>query len=287
METDMACDMAKSDHERQDREYMEGPARPLEQFGSVLLTSSKFLNSAAMRDIYAQEGLRMDGRDVSAAKEVGKAVKAFAELTDMEDVRAKLEAEKQINPVFRAWLEKRSLSDFTDAELKACGPGTIGRVLHDYLIRTGFDLNHSRKDLTPVDDYTFILKQRSMGHDLEHVVTGFEPNPIAEYAQIVCNLRSLHGFFTPAFAAEMTGMFGFIFSTAAMKVNLHYPELMGAFLDAARWGAEMGEKMTRPLLVTDWRDFLHWTVEDVRRDFNIQNVPPPGLWDSSAKILNT
>jgi hypothetical protein len=45
--------------------------------------------------------------------------------------------------------------------------------------------------------------------------------------------------------------------------------------------------MTRPLLVTDWRDFLHWPVEDVRRDFNVQNVPPPGLWDWSAKILNT
>jgi ubiquinone biosynthesis protein COQ4 len=283
----MAGDMAKPDPKEQDREYMEGKARPLEQFGSVLMTSSKFLNSAAMRDIYAQEGLRIDGPDVIATREVGKAVKAFAELADMDEVRAKLEAEKQINPVFRAWLEKRALSDFSDNELKACGPGTLGHALRDYLIRTGFDLNHSRKDLTPVDDYTFILKQRSMGHDLEHIVTGFEPNPIAEYAQIVCNLKSLHNFFTPAFAAEMTGMFGFIYSTAAMKVNLHYPQCMEAFMDASRWGAEMGAAMTRPLLVTDWRDFLHATVEDVRRDFNIHNVPPPGLWDWSAKILNT
>jgi ubiquinone biosynthesis protein COQ4 len=283
----MAGDMGKPDYEKLDREYMEGKARPLEQFGSVLMTSSKFLNSAAMRDIYAQEGLRADGADVSATREVGKAVKAFSELTDMEEVHATLDAERQVNPVFKAWLEKRSLSDFTDDELQACGPGTLGRVLRDYLIRTGFDLNHSRKDLTPVDDYSFILKQRSMGHDLEHIVTGFEPNPIAEYAQIVCNLRSLHNFFTPAFAAEMTGMFGFIFSTAAMKVNLHYPLAMGAFLDATRWGSEMGAAMTRPLLVTDWRDFLHATVDDVRRDFNIHNVPPPGLWDWSAKILNT
>jgi ubiquinone biosynthesis protein Coq4 len=282
----MAGDMAKPDYEKQDREYMEGPARPLEQFGSVLMTSSKFLNNAAMRDIYAQEGLRMDGPEVSATHEVGKAVKAFAELSDMADVKAKLEAEKQVNPVFKAWLDRRCLSDFTDDELRACGPGTLGRELNEYLIRTGFDLNHSRKDLTPVDDYSFILKQRSMGHDLEHIVTGFEPNPIAEYAQIVCNLRSLHNFFRPAFAAEMTGMFGFIFSTAAMKVNLHYPQAMGAFLDATRWGSEMGAAMTRPLLVTDWRDFLHATVEDVRRDFNIHNVPPPGLWDWSAEILN-
>jgi len=283
----MAGDMAKPDYAEQDRLYMEGKARPLSECGSVLLTSSKFLNSAAMRDIYAQEGLRRDGPDVSAAVEVGKAVKAFAALTDMEEVGAKLEAEKAINPVFKAWLEKRSLSDFTDAELTACPEGTLGRALYDYLIRTGFDLNHSRKELEAVDDYTFILKQRSMGHDLEHIVTGFEPNPIAEYAQIACNLASLHKFFTPPFAAEMTGMFGFIFSTAAMKVNLHYPQCMGAFLDAARWGAEMGGQMTRPLLVTDWRAYLKWTLEDVRDDFNILSVPPPGLWDWSAKILNT
>ena len=283
----MAGDMDKPDYEKRDREYMEGKGRPLEQFGSVLMTSSKYLNSAAMRDIYAQEGLRIDGPDVSATREVGKAVKAFAELADMGEVRALIAAEKELNPVFSAWLAKRSLSDFTDDELSACVPGTLGRALHDYLIRTGFDLNHSRVDLTPTDDYSFILKQRSVGHDLEHIVTGFEPNPIAEYGQIVCNLRSLHNFFTPAFAAEMTGMFGFIFSTAAMKINLHYPQAMGAFLDATRWGAEMGAGMTRPLLVTDWRDFLEWTVNDVRRDFNIHNVPPPGLWGWSAEILNT
>jgi ubiquinone biosynthesis protein COQ4 len=211
----------------------------------------------------------------------------FAELTDEAEVQALFSHEKEIYPAFAAWLAKRSLSDFTIEELSVYGPDTLGGIVHEYLTRTGFDLNHSRKDLTPVDDYSFILKQRSMGHDLEHIVTGFEPNPIAEYAQIVCNLRSLHNFFTPAFAAEMTGMFGFIYSTAAMKVNLHYPQAMGAFLDATRWGAEMGETMTRPLLVTDWRDFLHWTLEDVRRDFNIQNVPPPGLWDWSAQILNT
>src|ERR1700679_2592190 len=100
----MAGDMAKPEHKEQDRAYMGGRARPLEQFGSVLMTSSKFLNSAAMRDIYAQEGLRLDGPEVSATREVGKAVKAFAELVDLADVKAKLEAEKQVNPVFTAWL---------------------------------------------------------------------------------------------------------------------------------------------------------------------------------------
>jgi ubiquinone biosynthesis protein Coq4 len=283
----MAGDMAKPDYQEQDRAYMEGPARALTEFGSVLLTSSKYLNSAALRDIYAQEGLRIDGPDVSATAEVAKAVKAFAALTDMEEVNAALEAEKAVNPVFKAWLETRALSDFTDAELRDCPEGSLGRVLRDYLIRTGFDLNHSRRELAAVDDYSFILKQRSMGHDLEHIVTGFEPNPIAEYAQIACNLASLHKFFTPAFAAEMTGMFGFIFSTAAMKVSLHYPQCMGAFMDAARWGAEMGGTMTRPLLVTDWRGCLKWSLDDVRADFNIRDVPPPGLWNWSAEILNT
>jgi len=58
----MAGEMGKPDYQEQDRLYMEGEARPLEQFGSVFMTSSKWLNDAVMRDVYAQEGLRRSGR---------------------------------------------------------------------------------------------------------------------------------------------------------------------------------------------------------------------------------
>src|SRR5271155_2804849 len=107
----MAGEMGKPDYEKADREYMEGKARPLEEYGSVFMTSSKFLNSARMRDVYAQEGLRKTGHDVPPTYMVHQASQAIAEVTDEEEVKALFAEEKRVNPVFAAWLDRRSLTD--------------------------------------------------------------------------------------------------------------------------------------------------------------------------------
>ena len=60
----MAGEMGKPDYEELDRAYMEGPSRSIDHCSSVIMTSSKWLNSARFRDVYAQEGLRKTGRDV-------------------------------------------------------------------------------------------------------------------------------------------------------------------------------------------------------------------------------
>ncbi len=101
----MAGEMGKPDYQEQDRAYMEGAARPLDQFGSVLMTNSRFLNSAKMRDVYAQEGLRKDGRDVPPTYMVHQAAMAIGELTDVPEVERLIAAEKAKNPEFAAWLD--------------------------------------------------------------------------------------------------------------------------------------------------------------------------------------
>jgi hypothetical protein len=41
----------------------------------------------------------------------------------------------------------------------------------------------------------------------------------------------------------------------------------------------MAEGMSRPLLVNDWRAYLDWTIDDIRKDLNILNAQPPGTWE--------
>jgi ubiquinone biosynthesis protein COQ4 len=275
----MAGDMGKTDYEKQDREYMEGKAKPLSEYGSVLMTSSKFLNSAKMRDVYAQEGLRKDGRDVPATYMVHQASMAIGELTDAAEVERLVAAEKAKNPEFAAWLDKRSLSDFTLADLKDFAPGTLGGIVHDYLYTNGFDLNHSKRGLVPTTDYTFMQKQRVVAHDIEHIVSGLGPNLIGEHALIACNLKCYYDFFSAELACELTRMSGFLMSTGVMKINLHSPHLMSEYLNAVSIGVKMAEGMKRPLLITDWRTYLDWTIEDIRKDLNILNAQPPGTWE--------
>jgi ubiquinone biosynthesis protein COQ4 len=271
--------MGKPDYEKQDREYMEGKARPLEEYGSVLLTNSRFLNSAKMRDVYAQEGLRKDGRDVPATYMVHQAAMAIGELTDVPEVERLIAAEKAKKPEFAAWLDKRSLSDFTLDDLKDFAPETLGGIVYNYLYTNGFDLNHSKRGLVPTTDYTFMQKQRVVSHDIEHIVSGLGPNLIGEHALIACNMKCNYDYFSADLACELVRMSGFLMSTGAMKINLHSPHLMSEFLKAVSVGVKMADGMSRPLLVNDWRDYLGWTLPQIREELNILDAPPPGTWE--------
>ena len=275
----MDGDKGKIDYEKQDREYMEGKAKPLSEYGSVLMTSSRFLNSAVMRDVYAQEGLRKDGLDVPATYMVHQAAMAIGALTDTDECERLVAAEKAKNPEFAAWLDKRSLSDFTLGDLEGYAPETLGGIVHNYLFTNGFDLNHSKRGLVPTTDYTFMQKQRVVSHDIEHIVSGLGPNLIGEHALIACNLKCNYDYFSPELACELTRMSGFLMSTGVMKINLHSPHLMSEYLRAVAIGVEMAGGMKRPLLITDWRDYLDWTIEDIRKDLNILNAQPPGTWE--------
>jgi ubiquinone biosynthesis protein Coq4 len=275
----MAGEMGKPDYQEQDRRYMEGPDRPLEQFGSVFMTSSKWLNSAEMRDVYSQEGLRRSGYDIPPTYMVHRAAKVLAELSDQSEVVAMIAAEKQKKPLFAEWLDRRSLSDFTLDELKDYAADTLGGIIHEYLSRTGFDLNHSKRGLVPTDDYSFLQKQRVVSHDIEHIISGLGPNPVGEQALIALNLKTYYDYFTPELAGELTRMSGFLLSTGVMKANLHYPDVMSAFLEGVAKGAEIGAGMKHPLLLADWRAYLDWTIEDIRKDLNIVGAPPAGTWD--------
>jgi ubiquinone biosynthesis protein Coq4 len=275
----MAGEMGKPDHQEQDRLYMEGPARPLSEFGSVFMTSSKWLNSAEMRDVFSQEGLRRSGYDIPPTYMVHRAAKAIAALTDEAHVVELIAEEKTKKPLFAAWLDKRSLSDFTLDELKIHAPDTLGGIVHEYLSRTGFDLNHSKRGLVPTDDYSFLQKQRVVSHDIEHIVSGLGPNPVGEQALIALNLKTYYDFFSPELAGELTRMSGFLLSTGVMKANLHYPEVMAAFLEGVATGSEIGAGMKHPLLLADWRAYLDWTIADIRADLGIVGAPPAGTWD--------
>ena len=261
----MADDTAKKDYEKADAEYMEGPKRSLEQFGSVIMTSSKFLNSAKLRDIYAQEGLRRNGYDVPPTYMVYQASRALSELSDEAEIDALIAKEKETKPDFAAWLDARVLSDFTLDELSAYAPDTLGGIVHAYFAsRPGFELNFTNRGLEATSDYKYLQKQRTLAHDIEHMISGFGPNPVGEYALIACNLKAYYNYFSPPLACELTRMTGFLLSTGLMKVNLHYPTVAGDMFDGIRRGVDMGDQLKRPLLVTDWRAYLGWTIPDIR-----------------------
>ena len=112
-----------------EREYFNGRIKTVTTESSVLVSSSKYLNNPALRDLIAQEMLRRNGHDLPNNAYIPEVAQSLMQLEDFPRIIGLFEAEKARLPRFREWCEKRALADFKKDEVKDCAPGTLGSAL--------------------------------------------------------------------------------------------------------------------------------------------------------------
>jgi ubiquinone biosynthesis protein Coq4 len=254
--------------DQSESDYLKGNTKPLTTASSVLVSSSKYLNSGRLRDVVAQEMLRKWGHDVPPAFLVPETMQAFMELIDFPNVFRLFEEEKASKPEFKAWLDARFISDIQAEHVADCKPGTLGKLIHDFIFR-----------FEPSNDLEYFHKRFSQGHDIQHMATGMGVDPVGETALIVLNTQSYFNYFGSDFAGEMNVVSTFLVSCNLMRASLHYPKALPAMLEAIRIGTEMGDKMKKPLFFVKWEDYFHNTIAEIREDLNLVGAPKEGLWD--------
>lgn len=269
-----------------DRAYFNGAIRKIETDSSVLVSNSRYLNHAGLRTLMAQEMLRRNGPDLPNTAYIPEVAQILHDLEDMPRVIELFEMEKARLPRFREWLEKRSLSNFTIAETKACAPGTLGAAIHDFMANSGYQLDLFFQEIQVVNDFTFYLRQTALTHDIEHMVTGFGPNHGGEVALINANMHAKARYFHPELSAFFSRIAFYLKAKTIMKDGLHYPEAMLVNLEAEFVGAEQGRNWAYPLMLVDWRQYVDVQIADIRRELNITPVIAPGLWDLTNRLCN-
>lgn len=259
-------------------DYLKGHTKALTTESSVLISSSKYLNSARLRDVVAQEMLRKWGRDVPPAFLVPETMQAFMEQIDYPKLFALFEAEKIRHPEFKSWLDQRFVSNIQADDVVDCKPGTLGNMIHDFITKSGLTLDFQFR-FEPSNDLEYFHKRFSQGHDIQHMATGMGVDPVGETALIVLNAQSYFNYFDAEFAGEMNVISTFLLSCNLMRASLHYPKALPAMLDAVRIGTEMGEKLKQPLFFVKWEDYFHNTIAEIREDLNLVGAPEYGRWD--------
>jgi ubiquinone biosynthesis protein COQ4 len=257
-------------------DYLKGGMQPLATDSSVLISSSKYLNSAAMRNLVAQEMLRKYGTDLTPAYFIPETNAAFAEVTDYSHIVALVAAERERLPEFAAWLDRRFISDFSAARVADFRPGTLGERVNAF-VNSGFDIDFMFKG-DPADDYQYWLKRFIQSHDIQHMVTGFDVTPIGEYALIQLNNTNYFDYFSPELACEFTRHTTFAVACGSMRANLHYPRTVPLLLDALALGREMGRGLSKPLFYVKWEDYWDNSIAEIREDLHIRNSPEEGAW---------
>lgn len=255
--------------------YLKGSAEPLA--GSVLISTSRYLNNPRFRDVYAQMGLKRDGYDLPAAYLIPEVNRAVSEEMDYPRLHALLAAERERLPDFARWLDERFTSDWTPEKVAHCAPGTVGALIHDFIVTSGMDIDFMFRG-EPADDFAYLIKRRVQNHDIEHMVTGLDTSPVGEIALIVANTVAVFNYFEPEFANMLSFQPMFLASTSLMRAACHYPTVTPAMIEGFALGHALGAKQKLPLFMLRWEDWIDVQVADVREQLGFQDGPAPGHW---------
>lgn len=255
--------------------YLMGSEKPAA--GSVLTSTSRYLNNPRFRDVYAQMGLKRDGHDLPSAYLIPEVNRAMAEEMDGERLHALLAAERDRLPEFAQWLDARFTSNWTKDSVAHCAPGTVGALICDFLGTSGMEIDFMFRG-EPADDFGYLIKRRVQNHDIEHMVTGLDPSPVGEIALIVANTVALFHYFTPEFANMLSFQPMFLASTSLMRAACHYPSVTPAMLEGFALGHALGRRQQRPLFMIRWEDWIDTPVAEARAALGFEDGPSPGHW---------
>jgi len=257
----------------EDSYYKEGKP-PAHGTTSLLSSASKWLNSAVLRDLFAQENLRRNGDDVGVLQLVPEVMNEFHRLLDANELDAIMQRERQRIPEFSAWLDKREITFLNMETADRYKAGTLGAILRDFYRATGFSQILAFGDVAPANDFEFYTKQRTFVHDIEHLVTGFGTDPAGELGMMYLYLPTNAKYFSPELASILNFIHSYLASTWTMRTDLYYPQVMPAFMESISVGLAMASQLRRPLPLEDWTYYFDCPIDDVRRELNITPADP-------------
>ncbi|MEM8695992.1 MAG: Coq4 family protein [Pseudomonadota bacterium] len=267
-----------------ERQYFNGEIRKIETDSSVLVSSSKYLNHPELRALIAQEMLRRNGADMPNTAYIPEVAQILHMLEDFGENHRLFEAEKERLPLFKEWLDKKSLADFTKEEVKNCAPGTLGEALYKFMTESGYELDVFFREIQVTNDFTYYLRQTALTHDIEHMVTGFGPNHGGEVALLTANMHARNLYFCPELAAFFGRIAFYLKAKTIMKDGLHYPKAMAVNLEAEYHGAVQGRNWKYPIMLVDWRAHVDTQISDLREELNITPVPDDNLWADTNEL---
>lgn len=250
--------------------YFADRNRDVQTDSSVLVSSSKFLNSVLMRDWVSTYLLRRNGPDRSVASDNIDLNKALTEVLDPEEMEAAFERERKVNPALDKWLADRYISTYTIDDFKQYGPDTVGGKYYRYLVDNGFRVDiHAPYE--PTNHYEFFRRRSTQVHDFEHIICGGSFDEIGELVPYFMRLYTQSKFLGPELAGHVNvkSIFGAL--RMVTRAALHYPEIWLVVMNAMQRGMKVGE-LSGPILFFRYEEVFHLPVPEARKVLGVEGA---------------
>ena len=261
--------------------YMRGDQEPVA--GSVANTTSVYLNSPLFKHAFNNMSLRRFGDDIATTYDIPDMVRGIADVQDWAANTRLIQAEREKNPEFAAWLDARKQLQFDRDHLASCAPGTLGHAVLEFIEESGLEMFFMRT-APPANDLEYVHKMMVNAHDMSHIVSGFGTNMAGEHGVNSMTVASIHNYFSPEFALAIGKAADMTCSTFLVNKLYNYPQGVPITIEAMTLGFAAGQAVKMPLFMVDYDPYLEMQLDDVAADLGFTRGPGKE-WDKYDPLL--
>jgi ubiquinone biosynthesis protein COQ4 len=237
---------------------------------SVLLSSSRYLNDARLREWVATESLRRNGQDLPKGFGVPQLSVIMQALTDEEKINRLFAQVREHNPVIDRWFTERFVSTYRKSDLEGRPAGSLGRAYFEML-----DANNLEVEILPGfephSDAQYYMLRAQQTHDIEHMLVGLQANAMGEMGTMTLRIASFFKFFGPELAGELSVFSSLLLTSCMNRTLLHYPQCWPAFWESMARGTRAGAA-SGPFFTAKYEDLFHLPIETVRERVGILGI---------------
>lgn len=250
--------------------YLMRGRRTVETDSSALISSSKFLNDARIREWVESQSLRKAGDDVPLTYGIPQLIQAMRELQDHERIETLFNETRRTWPELDRWLDKRFLADLKREDLEGYAPESVGGVFHRYLTAQDLQIDII-PTFEPKSAFEYFFLRGVQIHDFMHILGGVGFDYISETVPAFMKFGNLFRWFGPELAGLLNIQNTFLVMPGITRTLLHYPGSFPAKWKLAQYGMQVGAT-SDALFLPRYEDHLHLTPDQMREAFGIRNT---------------
>lgn len=238
---------------------------------SVLVSSSKYLNSARLREWVALAAMRKNGPDFPPAAEMHELLQILGPLRDYDKIEAMISEERKDNPAFDAWFAEGFVSDYKIDDLKDYAPDSVAGTYYRIATEGNYEIQIV-PNYQPKSQWEYYSLRSGQTHDYEHILTGGGFNYMGELIPYWFRLATIHTHIkNKELAGEMSVLSIFGTMRYVIRTMLHYPEVWETALECIAQGIRIGRE-SDAFWMAKMEDVWPLTVAEAREKLGVRGA---------------
>jgi ubiquinone biosynthesis protein COQ4 len=247
--------------------YLARGGAAVATLSSTLVSSSRYLDDARLRDWLANAFLRKSGQDSPTTHDAHALYGILKDLFDVPRIEALFTAERRRWPELDAWFAQGFSSSFTLDDLLACPEGSVGYRYGRHIRDNGFSIDIVPR-FVPRNQFEYFSLRSGQTHDLEHILLGGGFDILGELVPYFARLSNLPRFLDP----DLVGLINAGQVLGALRLvsrtGLHYHAAFPAALQAMQCGMAVGQQ-SGPYWMARFEDVFALPLPEARQALGI------------------